>query len=135
MNTAQRIFDGRDAEMDIENALDEALVDFNGTRFDEYDCSIELYQVPPDYRLSTEAQRIIHAAGFLRAFVNHTDKWETHYSFKPAEDFVEAKGWRVSYPHKRGEGEKGIWVEEVPPAWPQEWVETGYCIIKNDANV
>lgn len=127
---ANRLFDGREAECELEILLADAGVVFSRIGWDSYDASVEMHGVPADYRLSVEAQRAIHDAGFVKAYVNHVDKWETHYGFRPCEEFTEAKGWRVSYPHKRGEGENGIWVEEVCKSWPKEWFETGYCIVK-----
>lgn len=127
---AQRIFDGSHAQGELEDALYAAGAKFETMGWDDYDCSLELYGVPSECRLSIEAQSAVHAAGFCKAYVNHKDKWETHYIFNPREPFKESKGWRVSYPHKRGEGEKGIWVEEVIDGWPKEWFETGYAAVK-----
>lgn len=140
-NLASRIFDGDNAKYELEDKLYEAKVPYKRTGFDDYDCSIELYDVPADYRLSEEAQKIISEAGFVTCFVNHVDKWETHYNFietekgpdgkyvsKPKE--LPIKGWRVSYPHKRdGKDDKGIMVEEVVETWPPEWFETGYVTV------
>ena len=125
---ADRMFDGSEAQGDLETKLLKAGALFERLGSDWYDCSVELYGVPATHRLSIEAQRVIHAAGFAKAYVNHEDKWETHYSFKP--EFAESKGWRVSYPHKRGKAEKGIWVEEFISDWPQDWFDTGYVLIK-----
>ena len=130
-NIASRLYDAHYAESELENQLEQAGAEFEGLGWDWYDHSIELHGVTPDYRLSEEAQKIIHKAGFSTAFVNHTDKWETHYHFNPNGKFKESKGWRVSYPHKRGEGEKGIWVEEVCQTWPKDWFDSGYCIVKS----
>ena len=79
---------------------------------------------PPDYRLSAEIRRVISKAGFAVVYVNHVDKWETHYKLPDGE------GWRVSYPHKRGGGEKSILVEAVVPTWPKEWFDTGYAVVR-----
>lgn len=128
---AERLFEGASAEFDLEECMEVAGIPFTGPlRWDSYDCSIEFDDVPQDYRLSIEAQKAIHGAGFAKAYMNHADKWETHYSFKPREEFAESKGWRVSYPHKRGDNQPGIWVEEAPQSWPKEWVETGYVLVK-----
>lgn len=126
---AARIFDADEARSELETQLEEAGALFERITWDWYDCSLELKDVPVDYRLSTEVQRVIQAAGFAKVYVNHLDKWETHYSWK-RDEFEEAKGWRVSYPHRRGDGEKGIWVEEHISGWPQEWFDTGYVLIK-----
>lgn len=125
------MFDGAYARSELESQLcDAGFGEFTRLGWDWYDCSVEIYEVPPNARMPVEAQRVIHAAGFMKAYVNHEDKWETHYSFKPGDEFTEAKGWRVSYPHKRGKEEKGIWVEEHIAGWPQEWFDTGYVLIK-----
>lgn len=130
VSLSERLFDGRYAESELETLMEDLGVPFERLGWDHYDCSVELYDVPPEYRLGIEAQRAIHGAGFCIAFMNHADKWETHYRFKPNEEFAESKGWRVSYPHKRGENEEGIWVEEVCSTWPKDWFESGYCIVK-----
>ena len=129
LSIAERMFAGSDAESELDVQLYEAGVQWERSGFDWYDCSLELYGVPPDYRLSADVQRIIHAAGFAKVYVNHEDKWETHYSW-PVGAFKEAKGWRVSYPHKRNDGTTGIWVEDFLPSWPKEWFDTGYALIK-----
>lgn len=126
---AQRMFDGNTAINEMEEQLAKAGVTFDRIGFDYYDCSLEIHGVPDAERLSEAAQRAIHAAGFAKVYVNHADKWETHYSFRDAE-FKAAKGWRVSYPHRRGPEEKSIWVEEFIKSWPQGWFDSGYVIIK-----
>lgn len=128
---AERIFDGHSAECELEDALDDASVPRERIGFDDYDCSIELHGVPADYRLPEAAQRVIHGAGFLIAYVNHVDKWETHYKFKPDRDFVISRGWRVSYPHKREDGDNAIWVEKMLESWPKEWFDSGKAVIKS----
>ena len=122
---SERMFDGFFAKSELGEQLE---IEYERIGFDHYDNSLELYGVPPDARLTEEEQKAIHSAGFSKCFVNHTDKWETHYGFHAAE-FKPAKGWRVSYPHKRGEGEKGILLEADVPSWPRDWFETGYCKI------
>lgn len=123
---ADRMFDGFFAESGLETALDDAGCEYEKLGWDHYDCSLELHGCAPDFRLPLDAQKVVHDAGFAKCYVNHTDKWETHYSFS-GKEFKESKGWRVSYPHKRGGDEKGILVEEVCQTWPKEWFETGYC--------
>lgn len=90
----------------------------------------------PDARLSVEVQRAIQAAGFIKVYVNHEDKWETHYTFYGKDGAMElpVKGWRVSYGHRRGDGSKTVWVEEWIAGWPQEWFDTGYVLIKTPSN-
>lgn len=126
---SDRLFDAVNAEAELEDALSDAGVEFESLGWDGYDCSVEILGVPAGYRLSEAAQRIIHGAGFAKVYVHHADKWETHYGFKPGEPFAPSEGWRVSYPCRRGEPEKGILVEAPVPGWPPEWLETGYVII------
>lgn len=126
---AERMFDGFRAQSEIEEALFDINVEFDGTSFDSYDNSLELLDVPDNYRLSVEAQELIYNAGFSRVFLNHKDKWETHYTFKQG-PFEGVRGWRVSYPQNRGKDAKGIWVEEIVDSWPKEWFETGYVVVK-----
>lgn len=122
---AERMFDGFGAETELEDRLCALGAQFESVSHDEYDCSLELRGVADDYRLSEDAQRAIIAAGFAKVYVNHKNKWETHYSFKDCP----VKGWRVSYPHRRGD-EGPIWVEEHIPGWPQEWFSNGKVLIK-----
>lgn len=123
---ADRLFDGSYAESELEDALYQAGVTCERMTWDHYDCSLELHGVPESFRLSPVAQKVIHAAGFAKVYVNHVDKWETHYSWPS--DFAESEGWRVSYPHKRGE-QGAILVEKHVPTWPQEWFDTGYTVV------
>lgn len=125
---AERIFDGFGAESELETQLYEAgMTEFERLGHDWYDCSLEIYGAPPAFRLSEEMQRICFDAGFAKVYVNHTDKWETHYNF--GKEFKMAWGWRVSYPHKRGDT-AGIWVEAPVPGSPVEWFKTGYAKVK-----
>jgi hypothetical protein len=129
MTIAERLFNGDSAKWDLEDILDGLGVPTEeDLGWDYYDYSLEIHKAPSDYRLSVEAQRAIHDAGFSKVYVNHVDKWETHYTF-PAGEFVAQEGWRVSYPHKRGDGQKGILVESQPESWPSEWFETGYASV------
>ena len=132
MNISDRIFNGERAKADLEDELWEAGVQFEEASYDDYDYSCELFDVAEDYRLSSEAQKILHEAGFAKVYLNHIDKWETHYTFEPGE-YKEIKGWRVSYPSKRGKDEKGILVEEPIESWPKEWFETGYAVVKKES--
>lgn len=127
---SERLFDSGHAESELEDLLTDAGVEFERLGWDSYDWSVEIYGVAPDARLSVDAQKVLYKAGFAKAYVNHTDKWETHYRFKFDEPFAESKGWRVSYPHKRGEEGGKILVEEVVASWPQEWFSTGYVVVK-----
>lgn len=91
MNIAETIFAGKHAKLSLEDELWDMGVQFEETSFDSYDCSIELLDVPDDYRLSLEAQELIFKAGFSIVFMNHKNKWETHYSFGQG-PFKEIKG-------------------------------------------
>lgn len=126
---AQRLFDSVFAESELEDALSEAGLCFERLGWDYYDCSLEIYGVKNDDRLSVDVQRVIYLAGFATAYVNHADKWETHYNFNQKTDFVESKGWRISYPHKRGEKGGKIMVETMPTNWPSSWLENGSVVI------
>lgn len=125
---ADRIFDGGMAQSQLEDALSNAGVQFEDSTWDAYDCSLELKEVPAEHRLSAEAQKIIRDAGFGKVYVNHADKWETHYTFY-GDKVID--GWRVSYPYRRNDGCKEIWVEKTVPTWPQEWFDSGYAVIKS----
>lgn len=120
---AQRLFDATHAKAEIEESL---TIEYEELGWDPYDESLEIYGVAPDIRLDGPQLQAIHEAGFHKVYVNHIDKWETHYTF--AAD-GSTRPWRVSYPHKRGDGGT-IWVEEFPPGWPADWLETGYVTEK-----
>lgn len=128
---AQKIFDGYKTEVQLEDNLWNINVPFENIEFDEYDRSIEINDVDNNYRLSSEAQKLLFDAGFSKVYMNHKDKWETHYSFASGL-FKEVEGWRVSYPSKRGKNEKSIWVEKKVDSWPVKWFETEYAIIKGN---
>lgn len=128
MNTvtlAERLFDGEFAKCDLEEMLSSNDVPFETVGWDSYDCSVGIHGVPADYRMPPDVQQALRNHGFSKAYVNHVDKWETHYDFRN-DDF---NGWRVSYPRNRGE-EGGIWVEKIVPTWPPVWFENGYVQIK-----
>lgn len=129
---AERIFDGGWAESELEMKLD---INFDHLGWDHYDNSLEIYEVADDDRLSPKDQQTIWEAGFSKCYVNHKNKWETHYSWwkagnKQGEPFKPIDGWRVSYPHKRNDGDPATHVEAQPPSWPKSWFETGACIVK-----
>lgn len=130
---ADRIFDAVAAAADLEQQLDDELVPFDKLSWDHYDRSLTLHNVKDEYRLTVEAQKLIYIAGFVKVFLHHANNWETHYTFdsvKPLGPFEEVRGWRVSYPHKRGGTAKEIWIEEDIPGWPKEWFTSGYAIVK-----
>lgn len=111
------------AEGDLSDALEAAGIPFDDYGWDSYDGSLELKGVPDDFRLSSEQQTAIYKMGFAKVYVNHINKWETHYP----------GAWRVSYPHRRGDDGK-IWVEKRVAGWPADWFETGYVEIRPPAD-
>lgn len=128
MTIAERLFELDFVKSDLEEVLYEQDVPYDDLGWDHYDASLELLGMPKDYRLTEKAAGAIYDAGFSKIYLNHVDKWETHYSK------CNPNGWRVSYPYKRGEGEAGIWVEEIVSGWPKEWFETGYAAVKKENN-
>jgi len=120
---SERMVDGENAQADLEEALDTVGVEHERISFDPYDNSLELYGVKPDYRLNEAAQRVCFGAGFTKVYVNHTDKWETHYTW--GKEFNILDGWRVSYPHKRQDNDPAILLEKHTESWPKEWYESG----------
>lgn len=127
ISIAQIIFDGDFQKLVLEDALDETGMEFERMSFDDYDRSVEFYDVKNDHRLNEKASKIILDAGFNIAFLNHKDKWETHYN--KGSEFK--KGWRVSYPHKRGEEGGSILLEEDVEGWPKDWTKSGYVKVIN----
>lgn len=130
MSISERLFACTYAEAELTDLLEEAGAQFDTLSWDHYDNSLELHGVPETYRLSPEVQRVIHSAGFATAFVNHVDKWETHYHFDPRKEFKESKGWRVSYGHERKDGTNITWVEEWPAGWDEKMRQNGSVIVK-----
>jgi hypothetical protein len=121
---AERLFAGSSAESELDDKLYNLGITYEKLGWDSYDGSLEIYGVPPDDRLSPEAVAAIFDCGFIKIYVNHTDRWETHYSSRAS------TGWRVSYPHKRDTDDGHIWVEEPVKGWPQEWTDSGYVQVK-----
>lgn len=119
----------RAAAAEIRARLTADGVPYDHIGWDDYDWSLEIYGVAPEWRMSEELLRYFHEGGFAKVYVNHTDKWETHYGLDHRGPFERREGWRVSYPHKRGDG-GSIWTEKHVPTWPQDWFRTGYVKIK-----
>lgn len=96
---------------------------------DWYDCSIEFYDVENNVRMSEAAQRIVADAGFFKAYVNHKDGWETHYSWKPGEPFKPYRGWRRRYVQDPTAKTTNVIVGAPNPGyfeisyWPESWGE------------
>ncbi len=125
---AARLFSADEASCQLEDMLSKAGVEFTSIGWDQYDLSLEIHGVPVADRLIDAAKKLCAEAGFAKIYVNHVDRWETHYSIK---DGVVSDGWRVSYPHKRAEGATGILVEQPVKSWPREWFESGYaCVVE-----
>ena len=122
----EKLFAAQSAESLLEAGLFEFDLVFEDLGWDAYDGSLEIKGVPSDMRLSVAMQSFIQGSGFHKVYVNHKDNWETHYTW--GAEFAPDPGWRVSYPHKRGDGGK-IWVEQNVPTWPKQWFETGYVLI------
>ena len=120
VSTAKEFFAHSNRLDAFEGELFDLAVSFESLGWDEYDGSLELYGVSPEFRMPEPALKFIFESGFRAIFVNHTDKWETHYST------MNRDGWRVSYPSKRGPDEQGILVERKIASWPQEWFDSGY---------
>ena len=121
---ADRLFDADEAKADLELRLENAGVKkFDDFTWDYYDGSLELHLADNDMRLSLAQQQVCIDAGFLKVYVNHINKWETHYAFGPQREPV--KGWRVSYPHKRCDDDPAILLEKKTKSWPEEWYTNG----------
>ena len=123
---AHAIHDGHSARTELECAFEESgSPDDYRFGFDEYDNSVEIHKVLPEFRLNDAQQALFAEAGFAKVYVNHLDGWETHYSIK---DGKCEKPWRVHY-HKEMKEGRYIEVEEHIPGWPSDWFETGYVRI------
>lgn len=144
------LFDYRRAESEFSDALcDAGFGDFTSIGGDDYDNSIELYGVSNEARMTEAAQRLLFDAGFSKAYVNHEDGWETHYTW--SKEFAVQPGWRRRYvkdpttattrmiggdlPEERGYFEINYW----PDGWGDqehgrcaEWLKSGYMRIVPD---
>lgn len=116
---------------------------------DHYDNSIEFYGVDDAARMSDAAQRVVFDAGFSKAYVNHKDGWETHYSWDHREPFKPSRGWRRRWVADRdAKTTRTVGVEVAPDNagyyqisyWPKgwtherchSWLDTGYMRIVPD---
>lgn len=142
---AERMFDGDAARSMLEDRLADVGLEMR-IGWDYYDCSIELYEVDPDVRLTAEQQKVICDAGFQRAYVNHTDGWETHYTWDRGVSPV--RGWRRRWvrdaaaetDRQVGGGDPGYYeISYWPEGWGSrdsgrcgEWLKTGYMRIVPD---
>lgn len=108
-------FDSTKSE--FEDDLIDLGIDFMDLGWDQYDMSLEIKGVPDDDRLSLELQKLIYGNGFLKCYLNHNNKWETHYDLV---NIIE-EGWRVSYP--RHSGKDKIMVEKVLKTWDRAGIE------------
>jgi hypothetical protein len=121
---AQKIWDGREAEGKLEMKFCEYLeADFE-FGYDSYDSSIEIYNVPKDFRLTEEAQKFFFDNGFSIIYVNHEDGWETHYHKGGT------NGWRVNYHNEMKGDSRYIEVEKSVKSWPKNWEESGFVRVK-----
>lgn len=105
--------------------------DYERISCDDYDGSIEFYEVPNDVRLSEAAQRFLSGEGFIKCWLNHQDGWETSYGWGKDRP---SKGWRKrQWKRKLADGTTDpsglIEVEEFPDGWPKEWLESGYVTV------
>ena len=144
---AEKMFEYHRNEMNFTDALcDAGFGEFHHISGDDYDCSIEFKLVANDARMSEAAQRLCHAAGFSKAYVNHKDGWETHYNWNLSQPFTPSRGWRRRYvtdptasttnqigaddPAHRGYYEISDW----PEGWNKAlgWLQSGYMRIVPD---
>lgn len=129
---ASKIWEGQLAQAILEDqfmTVCPGLDDFN-FRYDEYDSSIEIDDLPDDFRLNKDSWQMFKEAGFYIIYLNHKNGWETHYNTEKYTD-----GWRVHYHHELLETEnRYIEVEKFPKSWPKEWLKTGYVKTKGKKN-
>lgn len=142
MRLADAMFAKNMAESNFDVAMVEAgFGEYTKIGADEYDNSIEFYGVAPDARMNEAAQRVVFDAGFSTAYVNHTDGWETHYTWQ--KEFKLARGWRRRYVKDAnakttrviaGDPDPGYWeISHWPKAWTRrEDLASGYMRIHPD---
>lgn len=146
---ARAMFDYHRAEADFSEAICEAgFGKFSRIGGDDYDNSIEFYEVSDDARMNEAAQRIVYDAGFSTAYVNHKDGWETHYNWRHAEGFKVSRGWRRRYvtdptamttrqigaddPDQRGYYEISYWPDGWGSPHTKDWISRGFMRIVPD---
>jgi hypothetical protein len=125
-------YDSRQDEFESELCEKQSNLDFDRITCDEYDNSIEFYEVPNDVRLGQLAFDFIKSEGFSKCWLNHLDGWETSYNLTQAT----ARGWRKrQWKRKLPDGSLDpsglIELEEYCESWPKEWYESGYARVVN----
>jgi hypothetical protein len=97
---ADLLFDYQTALDEFEGNLLEVWGEqWDGLHGDRYDNSLELHNVESDARLDLAAQQVIFDAGFTKIYLNHKDRWETHYHWDREVGWFSPQS-RVQYPHK-----------------------------------
>ena len=125
MGFAQKIWDFQKDQFEFESALEEAGLEqgkhYSRIGWDDYDCSIEFYNVENDVRFGVELQKIVADAGFIKAYVNHKDGWETHYTWKTP--FSPVRGWRRWMEHNKEPSPSGVTTLKKLKVsyWPEGW--------------
>lgn len=146
-----------DFEMDLEGVGLKLYEHYHRIGWDHYDCSIELYGVKDDVRLTPAQQNVIWDAGFIKCYVNHKDGWETHYhwtsedikAMSDGKPFISKRGWRRRWvddpqakttrsvgaqvaPDNAGYYEISYW----PPGWGAQtaegWKDSGFMRVVPD---
>lgn len=83
---AERILTGRTAESEFSDELvGVGFGEWTEMIVDGHDLSVKFYDVAACARLDAEAQRVVWDGGFLKAWLRHTDGWETAYSWRGSE--------------------------------------------------
>lgn len=122
MKLADTMFAYYEAENDFgDKMVDAGFGDYTLIGGDHYDCSIEFYGVGNDARLNAQQQRIVFDAGFVKAYVNHHDGWQTHYTW--GREFAPQRGWRRYMEHDTEPGPSGVVGFSVMKIsyWPESW--------------
>ena len=124
MKLAEALFAYAELEIEFGDAMVEAgFGDYTHIGGDHYDCSIEFYNVGNDARMNEAAQRLTFDAGFAKAYVNHKDGWQTHYTWNRREPFKPDRGWRRHMEHDKEPGPSGVIGFSIKKIsyWPQSW--------------
>lgn len=135
MKFADFMFGYEQAESDFSDKLiDCGFGDFEKVGGDWYDCSVEFYKVANDARLNEKTQKAVFDAGFLKAYLNHNDGWETHYGWPRGEPFEAKRGWR-----RKRTAEGNFLISYWPEGWGDmhtgqfaNWLTSGYMTIIED---
>lgn len=132
---ADKMFEYLPLKDEFETELLKHVVNFERIGWDDYDNSLEIYNVPDDVRLKKEGLEFIYGCGFTRIYVNHKDGWQTHYHTLSTKS-ISTRGWRRKEVPETPERSRHFLISYWPESWSdprcQNWLESGFMVIVPD---